>query len=170
MWNVYNVGFHHCGCLLFTNDPGSNCWRNFILLHQIWMRRNNELIFAAEVDVSAIRCSNIYYLTWSANFFLTRMPFDDTTVYGFIATVTIQLGVGIAYFLSTLPSISLLLSMGLYLGAFCSHFETMFRNMSDLVVDLHDCNNFSVFEKALLLRTWLVEAIRFHNQAKEWAR
>lgn len=95
------------------------------------------------------------------------MPFDDTTVYGFIGTVAIQLGIGIVYFLTIVPLISLLLSMGLYSGAFCSHFEAYFHNMNELTVDLQDCKNSSVLKRALLLRRWLVDAIRFHNQATE---
>lgn len=51
--------------------------------------------------------------------------------------------------------------MDSYLRAFSTHFESMFCNMSDLAkVD-------SPVGRAFQIKTGLIEAMKFHNQAKE---
>lgn len=58
--------------------------------------------------------------------------------------------------------------MGLYLGAFSSYFENLLQNMSDLVGN--SSNNYTSIKKASLLKTGLIVAMKFHDQAKEWER
>lgn len=54
---------------------------------------------------------------------------------------------------------SLFLSMGLYFGAFCTHFEFMFRNIGEMKSE-------NVCDSMSLMKTRLITAVKFHNHAK----
>lgn len=90
------------------------------------------------------------------------MPFDQTTIGGFVGMLVNGLTTGLTYLVITTTIASLFLSMGLYLQAFCSHYESMFGDMNEIVA-----GSPSKFDDAIPLNACLVEAIKFHNQAKE---
>lgn len=96
-----------------------------------------------------------------------RTPFDSSTLEGYIRIVAIHLIAGLAYALVSRIMESLFLAMGLNLWAFHQHYESIFRNMSDVV---GSSNRRSATAKAIQLRAHLIDAILLHSKAKEWDR
>lgn len=90
------------------------------------------------------------------------MPFDQTTFGGFVGMLVNGLTTGLTYLVITTTIASLFLSMGLYLQAFHSHYESMFDNMNAIVA-----GSSSNSDAAIRLKACLIEAVNFHNQAKE---
>lgn len=90
------------------------------------------------------------------------MPFDRSTVNGYTGFLLSGLILGLNYMIITATIASLFLSMGLYLRAFYLHYELMFRHMNELVD-----RKIPEAAKWIQLKACLIEAIKFHNQAKE---
>lgn len=105
------------------------------------------------------------FVQWKFFFFflcsLSRTPFDQNTFGGFAGILASELIGGSMFLTITFMISSLCLSMGLYFGAFCGHFELMFRNMSEIKI-----KNEPKYMNRLLLKTRLIEAVNFHNHAK----
>lgn len=145
------------------------CCRSSVLLHHRWACPDGQVAIAAEIEVS--RCSVVHLTTESLpfhkyeyflSFAIKRMPFDTNTYCGFIVVLVSGLICGITYLAVTIAVASLFLSMGLYLEAFRSHFESIFRNMTELVgKHTPDAVN------QIRLKACLIEAIQLHNQARE---
>lgn len=76
-----------------------------------------------------------------------------------------QIFFGIVYPISAMTILSVLMSMGLYLGAFTAHFKEMFNNMSHLVGNTSD--KCPVIQTKIQLKAELIDAMKFHYQAKE---
>lgn len=95
-------------------------------------------------------------------FTFCRMPFDPNTVGGFTGVFVSGLIFGTNYLIITTTLVSFLLSMALYWRAFSTHYESMFRNMNDLVAAKP-----ADAVTLIRLKARLIEAIDFHNQAKE---
>lgn len=93
---------------------------------------------------------------------LYRMPFDLSTVYGFIGNLVSGLILGMSYLIITTTIACYFLSIGLFLQAFNSHYESMFRNMNVLVAVSPPSG-----DRIIRLKACLIEAINFHIQAKE---
>lgn len=68
---------------------------------------------------------------------------------------------GLAYVTMTVLISSLILTTGLFFNTFRAHFGLMFENMSELVGEHRPC------DYVVRLKSGLVEAIEFNNQAKE---
>lgn len=90
------------------------------------------------------------------------MPFDRSTVNGYTGFIVSGLILGLNYMTITATIASLFLSMGLYLRAFYLHYELMFRNMDELVD-----RKTPEADEPIRLKACLIEAIKFHIQAKE---
>lgn len=88
---------------------------------------------------------------------MNSTPFDQNTFSGFAGVLTLELFGGGMFLTVTTMISSLFLSMGLYFGAFCAHFELMFQNISEMK---------SENESISLMKTRLIIAVRFHNHAK----
>lgn len=89
------------------------------------------------------------------------MPFDQSTFAGFVGMLVNGLTTGLTYLITTTTIASLILSMGLFLRSFYTHFQSMMRNM-DALVD----GNSRQADISTPLKAYLIEAINFHNQAK----
>lgn len=61
---------------------------------------------------------------------------------------------------------SLFLAMGLYLRAFYLHYDSLFQSMSYLV----DIDRPATNSGTIQIKARLIEAIQFHNRAKEYDR
>lgn len=88
------------------------------------------------------------------------MPLDLNTIGGFISILFSALVFGFIYLIVSSTITSLFLSMGLYLGAFHSHYESMFHTMNELVK-----KNIPEAAKQIQLKACLVNAMNFHTQA-----
>lgn len=99
--------------------------------------------------------NNVSYLTF------IRMPFDPSTVGGFTGIQISVLIYGMSYLTVVTAFGSFFLSMGLFLRAFHSHYESMFSNM-DAIVAEGPLNS----DRLLRLKAVLIDAINFHEQAK----
>lgn len=97
-----------------------------------------------------------------SDFIFYSVPFDVSTVAGFTGHLVSGFILGLSYLAITTTLASIFLSMGLYLRAFKSHYEAMFRNM-DAIVAVGPLNS----DRLIRLKTCLIEAINFHIQAKE---
>lgn len=91
---------------------------------------------------------------------LNRTPFDKSTFSGFCAILILDYVWGITYLGAIVVILSLFLSMGLFINTFRTHFESMFRNMDELVGE-HRPRDY-----VIQLKSGLIEAINLHNQAK----
>lgn len=93
-----------------------------------------------------------------------RLPFDPNTVGGYSAALVGHVMIGIVYF-SVLTAIeSIFLSMGMYLGAFHSHYKLLLDNVNELV---DRDTGASGFDLRMQLKRRLIEVIKLHIQAKE---
>lgn len=90
------------------------------------------------------------------------MPFDHSSVEGYIGICAIHLIISTTYVIVTILIESLFLAMGLYLRAFHLHFKSMLQHISDLAEIRR-----AAIDPAVQLKSHLIEAIRFHDQAKE---
>lgn len=90
---------------------------------------------------------------------LNRTPIDESTTKGYLEVLAYDLSSGLVFQGTTLTISALFLSMGLYLGTFCSHFESMLQQMVT--------ENRSTAEKVTLMKMRLIDAINLHIQAKE---
>lgn len=90
-----------------------------------------------------------------------RTPFNQSTNGGYCAVLAIELSTSSVYVAVTLTIATLFLSLGMFFNAFSIQFESMFRNMSELASRKRTRG--SMVE----LKQSLIDAIKFHNQAKE---
>lgn len=95
-------------------------------------------------------------------FYSNRMPFDQNTFGGFVGMLVNGLTTGLTYLMITTTIASLFLSMGLFLQAFYLHYESMCRNINELID-----KKMPEATKQFRLKSYLIETIHFHNQAKE---
>lgn len=146
-------------------DTHGNSWWSAILLLYRWTHRNCKFISANKIDVALILdILRMGYLqiTFSNSFSSNRTPLDQNTAVGFSGILAIEIIFSLVYLTMTTSIVSLFLSMGLFLGAFCEHFDLMFRNMSELAGRKRP-----TFGSGIPLRKHLIEAIEFHIRAKE---
>lgn len=91
------------------------------------------------------------------------MSFDENTFFGFCVLLYLNYVAGVGYIVVTTLIATLFVTAGLFFNTFRAHFELMFQNMGDLVTK-HRRPDY-----ATRLKACLIEAINFHNQAKEYA-
>lgn len=168
MWRIRKMdNKHHIGTILcwFTCRC---CCRCSILLHHRWTRPDGGLTIAAEIKVHRwliiiyLSCCHLIFMNIFSHLPSNRMPFDPTTYSGFTGVLLCGLIFGLTYLIITTAVALLFLSMGLYLEAFCSHYESIFRNMNKLVDE-----KIQMACRQMRLKACLAEAIDFHSQAKE---
>lgn len=87
-----------------------------------------------------------------------RMFIDPTTFGGFVGHLVCGFIFGLSYLILTVAVASNYLSMGIYLRASYEHYEAMFRNINGMVEENVNPSQ---------LKASLIEAINFHNTAKE---
>lgn len=90
------------------------------------------------------------------------MPLSQDTFGGYFGIIAIELTIASVYDLATINITAFFLSMGLYLGTFSSHFETIFKHLSQISVQRP-----STTAKTIKLKECLINAIELHTQAKE---
>lgn len=90
-----------------------------------------------------------------------RLPFDPTTVGGYACIFICEETFGFMYIIVAATIAEIYLSMALYLGAFYSHFMSMFQSMNELVdVKTPEAS------RENQMKACLIEAIKFHNEAE----
>lgn len=89
------------------------------------------------------------------------MPFDLSTIRGYACGLTFQVVLSSAYFTIFVPIGSIFLTMGLFMGAFHSHYQHLLGEIQELV-DMDRSGS----ESRIQLKSRLVEAINLHNRAK----
>lgn len=102
-------------------------------------------------------------LDYSISFpFRNRLPFDLNTVGGYSGALVAHALIGLIYFTVLVLIESILLTMGLFLGAFHSQYELMMNDINELA-----STGSSDIDYRIQLKTRLADAINFHNEAKE---
>lgn len=94
--------------------------------------------------------------------FRIRLPFDVSTVSGYIYTVIIQEIMPFTFYLVTVPIESLFLSMGLFMGAFHTHYRLLLQDINELV----DTGSTADSGLRIELKTRLIKAIDLHYRAQ----
>lgn len=93
--------------------------------------------------------------------FPNRLPFDLNTIGGYNCALAIHVILGAIYLTAVVSFGSLILTMGLFTGAFHTHFELVLDEINEMVDTGASRTKLSMRSK-----TYLIEAINLHNQAK----
>lgn len=98
-----------------------------------------------------------------SHFSSNRVPkSDQSTFEGYLVSLMIGFIPGLIYIVYTATLNALFVSMGFYFRAFYSHYESMFRNMNELVDGTAPEG-----AKQIQLKASLIEAIKLREQTKE---
>lgn len=130
--------------------------RGIILLRSRRIRRSDQFVYSDGNEVGSMMSSIVRRQIHI--FFFIRIPFNQSTFGGYFGIIAIELTTALCYILVIWTIVSLFLSMGLYFGALSSHFESIFGEIS------------TQSSRTIETKKCMIEAIKFHNQAKEYAR
>lgn len=161
------MGNNTCSTVSPCLRIGSRCCWRYVLLHSGWVRRDTKFVFVIAYQVRSIDFSQFSLQIWWFFFIVNRTPFDSSTIGGYVSITATHLIAGLTYVFVSRMMESLFLAMGLNLWAFHQHYESIFRNMGDVV---DNGNRRSATDTAIQLKARLIDAILLHNKATEWDR
>lgn len=91
------------------------------------------------------------------------LPFDESTWLGWFCSLMLELLCGTTYVSTSVTITSLFIGLGLFFRASTLHFEAIFNEMNDTLTGCLSTER----DLLLKLKRSLINAIKYHNRAKE---